>query len=141
MRTNMRLVPDHFWAAITIRQEAEGEPFSSKVAVAEVILRRTRNKYMSDGTVVGTVLWPMQFSGWNAHDATPKHRERIVCAKSDTDEQVVQDCLRAWTEAENGSNTTCDAMIYWNPKISSPKWADKVRIVTRIDKHVFAVPL
>lgn len=130
-----RLVPDWIWGIMTLMQEAQGEPYSTKLACAEVILRRTKMMYMSDGTVAGTVLWPMQFSGWNAHDDTPKYRERIECAKICEGDPLVQECVQAWKEAEAGSNTTNGAILYYNPKISKPVWA-KVAIETAfIDKH------
>lgn len=130
-----RLVPDWMWAVITIMQEAQGEPFSTKLAVAEVINRRTLMKYMSDGSVAGTVLWPMQFSGWNAHDDTPSYKERIECAKICSDDPVVIECIQAWDQAVAGSNTTKGATLYYNPSISNPYWAKKAVETAVIDKH------
>jgi spore germination cell wall hydrolase CwlJ-like protein len=131
----IRLVPDWKWAVMTIMQEAQGEPYSTKLAVAEVIIRRTKMKYNSDGTVAGTVLWPMQFSGWNAKDDTPKYRERVECAKVMEDDPVVMECIKAWKEAENGSNTTGRATLYYNPSISNPPWAKTCIETAVIDKH------
>lgn len=133
----MRLIPDHIWGIITVLQEAATEPYQGKVAVAEVILRRTQKKYMSDGTVAGTVLWPMQFSGWNAHDPTPQYRERIESAKADTNDHTVQDCIRAWGEAESGSDTTAGALLYYNPKLANPSWAKKSIETAVIGNHRF----
>jgi spore germination cell wall hydrolase CwlJ-like protein len=131
----MRLVPDDAWAIMTIFQEAQGEPFSTKLAVAEVVWRRTQQKYMSDGTVAGTCLWPVQFSGWNAHDDTPQYRERVVSAKIDTDDPVVKECLLAWAQAKAGTNTTKGALLYYNPSICNPAWAKKCVQTVVIDKH------
>src|SRR3989304_8325421 len=100
-----RLVSDRVWGLMTLMQEAQGEPYATKLGCAEVILRRTRLKYMSDGTVASTCLWPLQFSGWNALDATPAYKERIECAKIDDQDPVVMECMRAWEEAAAGSNT------------------------------------
>lgn len=135
----MRLVEDYAWAVITIWQEAQAESYLGKVCVAEVIRNRTRMKHMSDGTVAGTVLWPMQFSGWNAHDDTPKFRERVEGAKLDTDDPVVQDCLRAWSEAMAGSNLVQGAMYYYNPRICSPKWAEKGKVIRVEGNHRFII--
>lgn len=134
-----RLIADWVWAVITIMQEAQGEPYSTKLGVAEVILRRTKLKYMSDGTVAGTCLWPMQFSGWNAHDDTPQYKERIECAKVMEDDPVVMDCIKAWKEAEAGSNTTNGAVLYYNPKVIkvAPPWVAKCIQVTIIDDHLY----
>jgi len=131
----IRLVPDWKWAVMTIMQEAQGEPYSTKRAVAEVILRRTKMKYKSDGTVASTVLWPVQFSGWNAIDDSPKYRERIECAKIMEDDPVVIECLKAWSEAVDGSSTTGRATLYYNPSISNPAWAKTCIETAVIDKH------
>jgi len=132
-----RLIADWIWGVLTVWQEAQGEPYRDKVMVAEVILNRTRRKYMSDGTVASTCLWPMQFSGWNAHDDTPNFKERIESAKLDDDNPVVKDCIKAWKEAENGSNLTNGAYLYYNPLISNPPWAKKCIVVARGRVHLF----
>jgi len=132
-----RLVPDWVWAVMTIMQEAANQPFSTKLAVAEVIFRRTKKKYMSDGSVAGTVLWPLQFSGWNAIDDTPKYRERIECAKINADDPVVKDCLRAWYEAERGSDKSCGATHYANLSICNPSWAADMEVSAVIGHHTF----
>ena len=142
----MRLVPDHVWAIITIWHEAQAEPFAGKVGVAEAIRNRTEAKHMSDGTVAGTCLWPMQFSGWNAHDATPKYRERIEGAKLDTNDPIVQDCIRAWSEAEAGSDTVKGAMYYLNEAVTIklygklPGWVARMDLVAEVEEHKFYKP-
>ena len=128
----MRLIPDHILGIITVLQEAEGEPYEGKVAVAEVILRRTKRKYFSDGTVTGTCLRRLQFSGWNSDAAN-----RIRTVKADTDDQMVHDCIRAWADAEAGSNLSKDAMHYFNPQLCSPVWAESAKVVARIGNHTF----
>jgi len=134
----MRLVSDSAWAAMTVWQEAQGESFAGKVAVAEVIRNRTKAKHMSDGTVPGTCLWPVQFSGWNAIDQTPKYRERIECAKLDTNDWMVQDCLRAWSEAEAGSDTVKGAMYYYATWMKKPPpWAQGAEVLAEIGQHRF----
>jgi N-acetylmuramoyl-L-alanine amidase len=138
----MRLISEDALAEVTILQEAAGEPYASKVGIAEVILRRAKSRYESDGTIAGTVLHARQFSGWNGLMANGKPNVwRIACAKADTDDHVVQDCRRAWSEALGGSNTTNGALLYWNPKLVTPVWSDKVRIVATIGGHVYAIPL
>lgn len=128
----MRLISDDALGIVTVFQEAEGEPYEGKVAVAEVILRRTSKKYMSDGTVVGTVLRRLQFSGMNSESSN-----RIRSFKIDTDDHVVKDCIRAWSEAVEGSNYSAGAMHYYNPKAVSPTWATNAPVLARIGNHVF----
>ena len=128
----MRLIPDHIIGIITVFQEAEGEPYDGKVAVAEVILRRTKRKYMSDGTVVGTCLRRLQFSGWNSDAAN-----RIRSMKADTHDLVVHDCVRAWADAEAGSNLVPECLHYLNPKVADPPWARGAEVVAVIGNHTF----
>jgi spore germination cell wall hydrolase CwlJ-like protein len=135
----MRLIADYLWGIITVWHEAQGEPYEGKVAVAEVIWRRTKRKYLSDGTVAGTCLWPVQFSGWNAHDASPKYRERIEGAKLDSADPVVNDCVRAWEEARN-SNLVPGVMHYYNDSLCDPEWARGAKVVAEIGNHRFIIP-
>jgi len=129
------LIPDHVLGIVCVFQEAEGEPYEGKVAVAEVILRRTRLKYMSDGTVVGTVMRDRQFSGMNNSSSN-----RIRSFKIDSDAKVVQDCIKAWNEARAGSSYTGGAMHYYNPELANPSWARGSRTTAVIGNHRFVIP-
>jgi len=128
----MRLISDAAWAALTIRGEAESEAFEGKVAVGEVILRRTKLKYSSDGTVPGTVLHELQFSCWNTMDPN-----RLRIAKSDTMDPMVQECLDAWSEAVRGSSYAKGALLYYNPALADPLWLPSTIAVAKIGKHIF----
>lgn len=137
----MRLVTDDALAIITIMQEAAGEPYIGKVAVAEVIRNRMKAKYSSDGTVAGTVLRPYQFSGWNTED-----RGRIRNIRADDTDPIVQECQRAWQEAWHGSDTVKGAVLYYNPDPrlvrETPDWAKphSATLVAQVGHHVFFVP-
>jgi spore germination cell wall hydrolase CwlJ-like protein len=134
----MKLIADHLWAVLTIFQEAEGESFDGKVAVAEIILKRTNQKFFSDGTVAGTCLKAYQFSGWNTASVN-----RLRACQMDDESQPVKDCLAAWEEAVNGSNHTKEALLYLNPAVLTamdqplPTWADPDRYVCSIGHHDF----
>ena len=133
-----RLLSDDALAVATIWQEARGEPYAGKVAVAEVIRNRTVEHYQSDGTVAGTVLRTFQFSGWNSGDPN-----RIKAAKIDDDDPIVQDCLKAWHEAVQGSQTVNGALLYFNPAIvAEPAWAQPsvATQVAEVGAHRFFVP-
>jgi N-acetylmuramoyl-L-alanine amidase len=125
------LVSPDTWAVLTIIGEADGEPYAGKLAVAEVIRNRTRRKYSSDGTFIGTVLSPLQFSCWNAYS------DRIPAAKADDSRLDVQDCQRAWDEALGGSDTVRSSVLYFNPQEAEPGWAQKATFVTEIGRHRF----
>jgi len=128
----MRLIQDYLLGIVTVFQEAEGEPYKGKVAVAEVILRRMKKKYMSDGTVAGTVLRKYQFSGFNTDSAN-----RIRSFKIDTSVPVVDECVRAWVEADKGSNLVPGCLHYYNANIVSPPWAEGAEVVAVIGNHTF----
>jgi N-acetylmuramoyl-L-alanine amidase len=136
---DMRLISEEALAVITIMQEAAGEPYEGKVAVAEVIRNRMNKKYASDGTVSGTVLRPLQFSGWNAKDPG-----RIRAVRSDSDDKVVKECIRAWHEALAGTDMVKGAVLYYNPSIITepPDWAlpDSATQVAVVGQHHFFVP-
>lgn len=135
----MRLISEEALAVVTIMQEAAGEPYAGKVAVAEVIRNRMQRKYASDGTVAGTVLRPLQFSGWNAKDPG-----RIRSIRADSDDSVVKECIRAWNEARGGSNTVHGAVLYLNKALVDPlpEWAlpDSAEEVATVGQHTFYIP-
>lgn len=139
----MRLLTEEALAVITIHQEAAGESYLGKLAVAEVIRNRMNKKYASDGTVTDTVLRPKQFSGWNTSDAG-----RIRNARIDSDNPVVKDCIRAWHEAQAGSNTVHGAVLYYAPATlkklgwPEPDWAlpDSADEVAVVGGHHFFIP-
>lgn len=133
------LVADHLWGVITIWQEAAGESLDGKTAVAEVILRRTADKFMSDGTVAGTCLQAMQFSCWNAMDVSKPNKRRVLSCQLDDTDQVVKDCMTAWDNAIGGSNLTKGAVFYYNDRIvtTPPTWANPDTFTIAIGQHSF----
>ena len=128
----MRLIADYLIGVVTVYQEAEGEPYEGKVAVAEVILRRTKRKYMSDGTVAGTVLRRLQFSGMNSDAAN-----RIRSFKIDDSDPTVLECISAGQMAKQGSNLVPGCLHYFNANIVSPPWAKGAEAVAVIGNHTF----
>ena len=140
----MKLFNDDAFAVATIWAEARGESFAGKLAVAEVILNRTRRSYNSNGTIIGTCLAPVQFSCWNAKD-----RNRLQMIALDSQDTVVQACESAWRTARAGSQTVKGAVLYYSPStlgrlgIDFPTWADplKSQHVATVGNHEFFVPL
>ena len=132
----MRLISDTALAAITIWQEARGEAYEGKLAVAEVIRNRMKERYASDGTVAGTVLRPKQFSGWNGGDPN-----RIPSLKIDDGDEAAAGCIRAWKEAmEQNTYTAKGALLYYAPALAAPEWARGCTELARIGRHVFLRP-
>ena len=135
----MKLIHDHLWGILTVWQEARGESYEGKMAVAEVILRRTQQKYSSDGTIAGTCLQPLQFSGWNAKDPN-----RIKAAQVDSEDPMVLECELAFDIALKGSNMSHGALLYLNPSGFPPNglpgWVARCEEVAVIGRHHFYVP-
>lgn len=142
--SRIQLISDDAIAVVTVLQEAEGEPFEGKLAVAEVILSRVKHRYNSDGTIIGTCLAPLQFSGWNS-----KSTNRIRTMRCCEADPMVADCVRAWNLAKAGSSTVQGALLYYSPKtlvalgIAAPEWASpsKSKQVASVGHHIFFVPL
>lgn len=130
----MRLISDFALAVVTIRQEAEGEPYAGKIAVGEVI----RNLAKRHGkTIAAVVLEPMHFSGWNGKNQDgSSNLRRIVTAMSDDTDPIVRDCANAWLASET-STLTENATLYVNPDIAQPDWISRVTPTVRIGHHQF----
>jgi len=110
----VRLISDDALAAVTIYQEAAGESFEGKVAVAEVIRNRMAFRYQSDGTVAGTVLHPFAFSGWNSTSNQNIAALRIRSVQVDS--AASNDCAVAW-QTSIDSQTVKGAVLYYNPAV------------------------
>jgi len=129
------LVSQDTWAVLTVVGEALSEPYDGKLAVAEVIRNRMRRRYASDGTVIGTVLRPKQFSMWDFHQT------RTLAAKSNNDHAAVRSCETAWQEATvGGTDIAKGAVLYLRHDVDpKPAWttAPSVKLVGRIGAHLF----
>lgn len=129
----MRLIADDLWAILTVWGEARGESFLGKVGVAEVIRNRMARRFLSDGTVIGTVLKSYQFSCWNTSDPNRLHMARL-----EDDSPMYHECARAWTESAS-TIVTQGAVAYLNPRAlpQLPAWYDPAAITLREGRHEF----
>ena len=152
--------------ALCVWDEASGEPYEGKVAVARVIHNRMAAKYQSDGTVAGTVLKKFQFSGFwftmedgkytqtefDAAGAEAQAERLLVQATGARNASCWADCLRAVAQADpknptpwaKGLHPEWDklaaeprALLYCNPAISHPTWATPKAQVAVIFHHTF----
>ena len=130
----MRLVSDDTWGILTLLQEASGEPMAGKVAVAEEILNRTKQRFFSHGTVASTVLWPWQYSGWNTKDPN-----RLRTAVLDDADPEVRSCIEAWTRARTGPPSLPGVTHHYNPTIvpTPPDWVHEMTLLAEIGHHRF----
>jgi N-acetylmuramoyl-L-alanine amidase len=133
----MRLIADEALAAATIWQEAAGEGYMGKVAVAEVIRNRAAQRYNSDGTIAGTIGRRYQFSAWN--DDAQNNARLIQSLELDDENPIVQDCVHAWREAAAGSERANGAVLYANLSVCKPSWLPNVRQVAQLGNHTFFV--
>lgn len=109
----MRPPSDLDWAAMTIKMEAEGEPYEGKLGVAFVIANRMRAKSLSASDVV---LRSFQFSCWNTTEPT-----RLRLDDFDTNRAVWADSYKAAAAALFGivSDPTRGATSYLNPAVTT----------------------
>lgn len=127
---DIALLADCVW------REARGEPYEGKVAVAEVILERWRDRRWP-GTIADVVLQPYQFSCYNPKDPN-------VALRPKRESRAFVECCAAAAEALNGSDRTEGANHYLNKALtkqirggSLPPWYDPDKITAEIGRHVF----
>lgn len=122
-------------AIVTIWQEARGESYAGKLAVAQVIRNRMLKQYQSDGTVAGTVLRPYQFSGWNTEDGS-----RVSSALVDRDKDGYIHCKEAWFESSSTLYPLFPAVLFHSTHMDKfPYWAkaETVDHLMTIGNHAF----
>lgn len=143
----LRIFPpdDILWTALTVWQEASGEPYEGKLAVAYVIFRRA-----GSGSVSDAVLKPWQFSAWNTDSPTRSRLDSIDPGSRDWLE-----CYRAAVSAAFGfeADPSKGANFYLNVEATRqirggtlPKWAadpkdptqiDESKVTAKIGRHTF----
>ncbi len=109
----MRPPTDLDWAAMTIKMEAEGEPYEGKLGVAFVIANRMRATGRSAADVV---LRPFQFSCWNTTEPTRRRLDDV-----DTNRAVWAESYKAAAAALFGlvTDPTRGATSYLNPAVTT----------------------
>lgn len=129
----MKLISEDAWGVINILAEARGEPHDGQVAVGNVVRERMRLRYASDGTVLGTVWRPNQFSWTLSGD---KQRQRVLSA--DDEDPSVAAATRAWEESAERLVVPRGTVLYHADYVS-PSWKDAgtVRFVKKVGRHLF----
>jgi spore germination cell wall hydrolase CwlJ-like protein len=121
---------------MTILQEARSQTLDGMIGVAEVIRDRTKSKFYSNGTVISTVLWPYQFSGWNTKDPN-----REICGKMEMDNPLVIMAIRAWKIANNNFTSLTGGALFYHARTMNPfpDWASSPEMekTTQIQDHIF----
>lgn len=105
-----------------IHGEARGEPYTGKVAVAAVVLNRTRDSRFPK-SVAGVIYQPGAF--------TAVDDGQINLEPDSSSYKAARDALNGW-------DPTYGCIYYWNPATATSSWIWSRPIVIRIGKHVFA---
>lgn len=104
-----------------IHAEAQGESFTGKVAVAEVVLNRVADSRFPN-TITGVIMQPGQFS--------PVATGAINGVATSED-------VTAARQALSGSSVTGGAIYFYNSATASSRWLDSRPTVSVIGNHTF----
>ncbi|HLS54108.1 MAG TPA: spore cortex-lytic enzyme [Tissierellaceae bacterium] len=114
---------DEYLLARTVHGEARGEPYVGKVAVAAVVLNRTRHPSFPN-TIAGVVYQPLAFT---------------AVADGQINLTPDKDSLKAARDALNGWDPTYGCLYYWNPATATSKWIWSRKVTLKIGKHWFGI--
>lgn len=114
---------DEYLLARTIHGEARGEPYVGKVAVAAVVLNRTRNPAFPN-TIAGVVYQPLAFT---------------AVADGQINLTPDNESIKAARDALNGWDPTYGCLYYWNPATATSKWIWSRKVTLKIGKHWFGI--
>ena len=112
---------DLYLRARCVYGEARGEPYKGQVAVAAVILNRTKNSGFPS-SIAGVIYQPGAFS---------------VVADGQINLTPDETALRAARDAMNGWDPTGGCLYYYNPDKTSNEWMLARPVALRIGDHVF----
>nr|WP_134683274.1 cell wall hydrolase [Brevibacillus migulae] len=101
--------------------EARGEPYIGQVAIAAVILNRTKSPNFPE-TPAGVIFEPRAFTAVADGQIWLQPNERA--------RKAVQDALKGW-------DPTGGCTYYFNPATATSKWIWSRPQVKRIGKHIF----
>lgn len=139
---------------LCIWSEAAGEPPAGRQAIAQVVMNRMRDRYESDGTIAGTVLYPNQFSGfwfdfvggkytrvcWTRQDAAARAQTLLLRAEHQAVWDLCIDTAEGVLDGSVPPSPALDqALLYLNPSVLTrlPTWANASSEVAAIGHHVF----
>jgi spore germination cell wall hydrolase CwlJ-like protein len=137
-------------------EEANLEPLEGLAAIPRVVLNRMAKRYMSDGTVAGTVFRHDQFSwtGWAMKGGKYTEVARTpaeVMARAKTLLLADEAYSKRWAEVAAVVAQVCagkfhgplfdqitpEVVLYLNPAICHATWATPGQQVVRIGHHDF----
>lgn len=104
-----------------VHGEARGEPYTGKVAVAAVVLNRTRDSRFPN-TIAGVIYQPGAFT---------------AVSDGQINLQPDSSSINAARDALNGWDPSYGSLYYWNPATATSKWIWSRQIIVKIGKHYF----
>lgn len=119
-QANSQVSSSHLLAQL-VESEAKGEPYTGKVAVAEVVLARVNSSEFPN-SIEGVIYQPGQFQ---------------VVSNGSINNAPSQESINASNEALAGSNYTNGALFFYNPRIATDRWQDTLRTTAVIGNHTF----
>ena len=124
-----------FWLALTVFQEAAGEPYVGKLGVAFVIINRAVREGRDNRSISDTVLARLQFSCWNSDSPT----RRRVDVSDDTPSW--RNSYKAACAAYFGlvTDPTKGSNHYLNPSVlpKLPSWYNRDKVTVTLGAHEF----
>ena len=114
---------DEYLLARCVHGEARGEPYVGKVAVAAVVLNRTRDARFPN-TISGVIYQPLAFT---------------AVADGQINLTPNKDSINAARDALNGWDPTYGTLYYWNPATATSKWIWSRKVTLKIGKHWFGI--
>ncbi|MGB9674506.1 MAG: hypothetical protein ACPLX8_00070 [Nanopusillaceae archaeon] len=100
----LKLSFQDFFGAVTIYSIARDYTYNVKLNIARLIRNRMNERFFSDGSVIGTVLYPYQFNCWSNNEERPELIKSFVEGLSNMNESVLLS-IKAWNESkENKGN-------------------------------------
>lgn len=104
-----------------VRAEAESEPYSGKVAVAEVVLNRVKNS---------------QFPN-SIHDVIYQSGQFSPVSNGSINRPADSESVQAAKQALGSGSNIGDALFFYNPATASNHWLDSKATKAVIGNHVF----
>ncbi len=105
-----------------VTSEARGESYEGQVAVAAVVINRVKDNRFPN----------------SIEDVIYQKNAFSVVKDGSIDMDPTDEAYRAAQDALYGEDPTEKAVYFWNPKISTCKWIEKLQPHLKIGNHVFA---
>lgn len=125
------------WIALTVYQEAGGEPFEGQLAVANVIVNRMGTK----NTAVDVVLSPFQFSCWNTDSRTRAALDTLDAVAWERSLAAAAGALYrgvlGLVDPTKGATHYLNEAVVLKAAGKLPSWFNEANVTARIGRHTF----